>query len=91
MPHSDLPYYAARAHEYERVYSKPERQAELQALKSTIPTFFAAKSVLEVACGTGYWTQYIARTAGTICATDLSEETLAVAKAKALDEIGCGL
>jgi len=86
MQHSDLAYYSARAHEYERIYSKPERQDELQALQATISELFADKSVLEVACGTGYWTQYIAQSAKTICATDLSEEALAVAKAKGLDK-----
>jgi ubiquinone/menaquinone biosynthesis C-methylase UbiE len=83
---SDLAYYSARAQEYERIYSKPERQDQLRELKATIGALFAGQSVLEVACGTGYWTQYIARTAKVICATDLSEETLAVAMAKGLDE-----
>jgi SAM-dependent methyltransferase len=86
MQHSDLAYYSQRAQEYERIYSKPERQHELQALKTAIPALFADRSVLEIACGTGYWTQYIAQSAKSLCATDLSEQTLAVAKAKGLDE-----
>jgi demethylmenaquinone methyltransferase/2-methoxy-6-polyprenyl-1,4-benzoquinol methylase len=77
-------YYAARAREYERVYRKPERQAELARLRAEIPAFFADLAVLEVACGTGYWTQYIAQAARRVCATDLAEETLAVAREKAL-------
>jgi ubiquinone/menaquinone biosynthesis C-methylase UbiE len=77
-------YYSARAHEYERIYDKPERQSDLAVLKEIIPAFFDRKSVLEVACGTGYWTQFIARRARTILATDCSQETLAVARQKAL-------
>lgn len=77
-------YYAARAREYERVYGKPERQAELARLREEIPAFFADLAVLEVACGTGYWTQYIAQAARSVCATDLADETLAVAREKAL-------
>ncbi len=79
-------YYAARAREYERIYAKPERQADLRILEAKIPASFAGRSVLEVACGTGYWTQHIARSASRMLATDLTEETLAVARTKALPE-----
>ena len=79
-------YYADRAREYEKIYAKPERQADLRRLEETIPAFFTGRSVLEVACGTGYWTQHIARTARGIVATDLTEETLAVARSKGLPE-----
>ena len=75
-----------RAREYEAVYSKPERQVDLQCLRERIPARFAGRSVLEVACGTGYWTQYIAQAARTMCATDLAEETLSVAREKDLAE-----
>ena len=82
MRHYDATYYAKRAREYEVVYSKPERQVDLQYLRERIPTRFAGRSVLEVACGTGYWTQFIAQSARIICATDLTEETLAIARGK---------
>lgn len=51
-------YYAARASEYERIYAKPERQADLRRLESMIPAMFARCNVLEIASGTGYWTQH---------------------------------
>ncbi len=79
-------YYAARAREYERIYAKPERQPDLRKLEDKIPALLAGKKVLEVACGTGYWTQHIARTARSVLATDLTEETLAVARAKELPQ-----
>jgi demethylmenaquinone methyltransferase/2-methoxy-6-polyprenyl-1,4-benzoquinol methylase len=77
-------YYAARAREYERIYAKPERQEDLRILEKEIPATLAGRSVIEVACGTGYWTQHIARTASLILATDLTEETLQVARSKNL-------
>lgn len=77
-------YYAARAAEYERIYDKPERQADLQRLREWIPALLAARNVLEIACGTGYWTQCIAPQAGTITALDINEATLAIARAKPL-------
>ncbi|HTN28895.1 MAG TPA: class I SAM-dependent methyltransferase [Burkholderiales bacterium] len=75
-------YYANRAAEYERIYAKPERQADLAALRSRIPALFAGRSVLEVACGTGYWTEVIAPHVRSITAIDFAEETLAIARSK---------
>ena len=75
-------YYARRASEYERVYQKPERQADLNLLADLLTTAFADQDVLEVACGTGYWTQSIARSARSIVATDLNPEVLDIARQK---------
>lgn len=73
-------YYAARAAEYDRVYLKPERQADLQQLQQWVPACFRGARVLEVACGTGYWTQFIAPVAAEIVALDSSPETMAIAR-----------
>ena len=79
-------YYAKRANEYERIYEKPERQNDLGILKKLCAQTFAEHSVLEIACGTGYWTQVVSQTAKSITATDLSEEVLQIARAK---KCGC--
>jgi SAM-dependent methyltransferase len=75
-------YYARRAAEYEEVYQKPERQGDLGRLKELVSTAFAGREVLEIACGTGYWTQFIARSARSILATDLNAEVLEIARRK---------
>jgi demethylmenaquinone methyltransferase/2-methoxy-6-polyprenyl-1,4-benzoquinol methylase len=75
-------YYAARAEEYERIYDKPERQADLDRLRQTIPRYFVGRDVLEIACGTGYWTQFIAPVANKVTAIDINPETLAIAQSK---------
>ena len=72
-------YYAARAAEYDRVYEKPERQADLRAIERWLPPLFAGTRVLEVACGTGYWTQFIAPVAVAVVALDAAPETLSIA------------
>jgi SAM-dependent methyltransferase len=77
-------YYAQRADSYERIYAKPERQAELRALEAWLPGCFAGRHVLEIACGTGWWTPHGARDAVSWLATDLNPETLAVARRKTL-------
>jgi hypothetical protein len=56
-------YYKRRASYYERVYHKPERQADLRAMEAWIRQPFAGRHVLEVACGTGWWTPHAAPTA----------------------------
>lgn len=77
-------YYARRAPEYESIYAKPERQADLQALRAAVARELAGHHVLELACGTGYWTQVIAEAAASVVATDATPEVLEVARRKEL-------
>ena len=77
-------YYAQRAAIYERVYFKPERQADLRAMEAWLPAQFRGRRVLEVACGTGWWTLHGAREAASWLATDLNPETMDVARHKPL-------
>jgi len=80
-------YYAARAREYERIYDKPERQSDLRQLEREIPSLLRGRRVLEIACGTGYWTQFLAKSAQRVLATDVNVETLHEARAKQLDPV----
>jgi ubiquinone/menaquinone biosynthesis C-methylase UbiE len=75
-------YYAKRANEYERIYQKPERQKDLAGLRKLFRQILAGHDVLEIACGTGYWTQIISQTAKSVTATDINEEVLQIARAK---------
>lgn len=75
-------YYARRAAEYEKIFAKPERQADLARMRKDIPALFQGERVLEIACGTGYWTPLIAEQAESVLATDFNEEPLAVARSK---------
>jgi ubiquinone/menaquinone biosynthesis C-methylase UbiE len=75
-------YYRRRAGEYEAIYAKPERQADLAFLEKEIPQRLRGRRVLEVACGTGYWTERVARRAAKIVATDAAEEPMRIARSK---------
>ena len=75
-------YYANRASEYEQVYEKAERQDELAWLRGRIPALLRNRTVLEVACGTGYWTQFIAKSAKKVLACDINEAVLEIAREK---------
>lgn len=82
-PDSNLKdYYARRADEYERIYDKPERQSDLERLKEAIPGLLDGRHVLEIACGTGYWTQFVAKRAASVLATDVNESVLVLARGK---------
>ena len=74
-------YYASRAPEYDAVYLKPERQQDLRAIEAWLPSIFAKNTtLLEVACGTGYWTQFLAPLVSRLVGLDASPETLQIAR-----------
>jgi cyclopropane fatty-acyl-phospholipid synthase-like methyltransferase len=73
-------YYERRAVEYDAIYEKPERQGDLAALKRRLRELFLGRRVLEIAAGTGYWTEHIAATAETVLATDVSPAPLQIAR-----------
>ena len=75
-------YYSRRAYEYERIYEKPERQDDLTSLRRLVKDFFKDKSVLEIACGTGYWTEIISDSANSMVAIDSSIEVIDIARSK---------
>lgn len=77
-----IDYYAKRANEYERIYQKPERQADLAVLRKLCAESLAGQTILEIACGTGYWTQPVSQSAKSIVATDINDETLQIARTK---------
>lgn len=79
-------YYSRRAAEYEAIYRRndPVRQRELAQMGAALEEAVRGKRVLEVACGTGFWTEQAAKTALYITAVDAAPETLAIARSKNL-------
>ena len=79
-------YYARRAGEYETIYHRDDetRQREQRALEHAMNATLWGRSVLEVACGTGYWTERLAAHTTRMVAVDASLETLELARAKSL-------
>ncbi len=82
MTREMIAYYAQRAAEYERVYAIPRWQEDLERIRGRIRAVFAGRRLFEVACGTGYWTRYAAERALGAHATDVNDDTLALARAK---------
>ncbi|MBX2876050.1 MAG: class I SAM-dependent methyltransferase [Saprospiraceae bacterium] len=75
-------YYQLRAKEYDTIYQKPERQKDLALIRQYLSQQFSGKELLEIACGTGYWTQVLSTSARKILATDINPAVLAIAQEK---------
>jgi demethylmenaquinone methyltransferase/2-methoxy-6-polyprenyl-1,4-benzoquinol methylase len=77
-----IQYYRDRAGEYESIYAKPERQPDLSEASKLLQDIFSNVNLVEIACGTGYWTEKIAETATHITATDINKEVITIAEKK---------
>jgi len=77
-----IEYYHKRASSYDNLYHRGERIEALDEVAEIFQKIFIGKEVLEIGCGTGYWTQRIAETAKKIFAIDINEAMLDIAKAR---------
>lgn len=81
-----ISYYRDRASEYDRnAYSEEKqraRQPDIQTSIHILQKVFVNKNVLEIAAGTGFWTEKIAQTAKIVTATDINENAIEFAKKK---------
>ena len=77
-------FYAKSASNHDRVYDKPERLHDLAAMRTHVADALRGHVVLELACGTGYWTSIIATSADSVVATDINPEMIALARLRAL-------
>jgi ubiquinone/menaquinone biosynthesis C-methylase UbiE len=77
---STLGYYSDHADEYDEIYEIPELQSYLEQFEAYLKDIMSDHKVLEVACGTGHWTNVMANTAEFIAASDAGRDILQVAK-----------
>lgn len=77
-------FYAKSASNHDRVYDKPERQDDLEAMRGHVAEVLRGHTVLELACGTGYWTRILAEAADKVVATDINPEMIAMAELRKL-------
>lgn len=84
-----IAYYRARAGEYDQWFLRQGRYDHGPALNQqwfdeagvvadSLAAFAPTGRVLELACGTGLWTQHLARTASSLTAVDSSPEVIAL-------------
>ena len=91
--HEQLAYYRARASEYDEWWLREGRYdrgpelkarwlAEAAVVKAALERFRPAGRVLELAAGTGIWTEQLARSADRLTAIDASREMLEINAAR---------
>ena len=74
-------YYARNAERYHTlVEHSEERQEDLMEAGEQLAVLLSGHRVLELACGTGVWTEMIAQGAESVLATDINGEMLEVAR-----------
>jgi demethylmenaquinone methyltransferase/2-methoxy-6-polyprenyl-1,4-benzoquinol methylase len=84
-----IAYYRARANEYDEWFLRQGRYdrgpesnarwfAEVAQIGQALERFHPSGEVLELACGTGLWTQHLARSARSLTAVDSAPEMLAL-------------
>ena len=90
-------YYRARAGEYDEWFERTGRYdrgpghrarwfAEVEEVRAALERFDPAGRVLELACGTGWWTEQLVRWAGEVTAVDASAEVLELNRRRVGDE-----
>src|SRR5262245_39041451 len=72
-------YYRERATVYDEFYQVGRRKEDLVLLRAWLVERVPQRTILEVAAGTGHWTEAAASVAKAITATDCNPETLAIA------------
>lgn len=77
-------YYAQRAASYDEIYQRPARQADQASLFEQVAQLAKGHDVLELACGTGYWTKTLATQANSVLALDINQDMLQMAQARQL-------
>jgi len=78
-------YYDECAYEYDNFYISRERYKDYKKIEERIQQEIENKSILELACGTGHWTNFFSKFAKMITAVDKSTNMLNIAKNK-IDE-----
>jgi ubiquinone/menaquinone biosynthesis C-methylase UbiE len=75
-------YYDDQSSVYDDMYlrSDPVWRRELEAVANAMTKALSGRKVLEVACGTGFWTQIVAKFALHVVAVDVSQKMLQVAR-----------
>ena len=72
-------YYSNIAYDIDKIYLKPHYQSDLLLLTRDLQNICQHKKVIELACGSGYWTEKIAQTATEVLGIDINASCINLA------------
>lgn len=75
-------YYKSLARDYDKMNDSPDFKRQLALVMSRVFPYFSGKTVIDVGCGTGYWTQTISSMAQKVSAIDNCPEMVSRARAR---------
>jgi demethylmenaquinone methyltransferase/2-methoxy-6-polyprenyl-1,4-benzoquinol methylase len=75
--HNDLvDYYNKISSSLDNVYKKDHYKIGIETLKEVLKNNFSGKSIIEIACGNGFWTKILSDYCKSILATDINENCI---------------
>ncbi|MEZ5360457.1 MAG: class I SAM-dependent methyltransferase [Candidatus Zixiibacteriota bacterium] len=79
-----IEYYQKRAREYDKIYFRNDslRQAEIHYLYALSRRVLVGRDILDIACGTGFWTRIVSDAVQSVIGLDINSGTLEVAREK---------
>ena len=77
---NEVLFYSKTAQYLDNVYNKDYYKLGLETLKEMLKNNFLNKSIIEIACGNGYWSAILSSICKSIYATDINESCITEAK-----------
>ena len=79
-------YYALLGEAVEDKYLEPDMDEDIDDMSIHLGTLLAGHTVLELGCGTGFWTEVVAESAASVTALDINASLVNIARERGMPE-----
>ena len=77
-------FYAQLGEAVEDIYLEPDMDEDIDDMSIHLGNLFAGHTVLELGCGTGYWTEVVAESAASVLALDINANLVDIARERGI-------
>jgi len=77
-------FYAQLGEAVEDIYLEPDMDEDIDDMSIHLATLLAGHTVLELGCGTGYWTEVLAESAQSVLALDINANLVDIARERGM-------